>query len=185
MKTLTYLFVLAILVIAGCTKDDTIFETPDNLELKKANVPIPMKADLNAVPDMESALLEVHLPWGGSYYQPSKMIISGTGSHVGRVNAKKSFYEFKSMEIVIENGILFNYNSGIGLMVGANGDSFEYTWWVKQNMDDGNYYGEMDITPGTGTGKFKGSSGSGDIVGGWNMNRDGVCFKIDGYLVYK
>jgi len=43
----------------------------------------------------------------------------------------------------------------------------------------------MTITPGSGTGKFKGSSGSSDIVGGYHKDGIGVWFKIAGYLVYK
>ncbi len=187
MKTLMYLFVAAILVIAGCAQDETLFETPDNLELKKAKVPIPMKADLFAVPDMESdpILISGLDPEDPKSYYPSKMIISGTGSHIGRVNAEKSYYKFEKMEFILENGNPFTNQSGIGLMVAANGDSFEYTWWVKQSLLNGDYFGEMEITPGSGTGKFKGSSGSGDIVGGWNQDRTGVWFKIVGYLVYK
>jgi hypothetical protein len=187
MKTLMYLFVVAILVIAGCAQDETLFETPDNLELKKAKVPIPMKADLFAVPDMESdpILISGLDPNNPDNYLLTRMIISGTGSHVGRVNAKKSFYEFKSIEFILENGLPFTNQTGIGLMVGANGDSFEFTWWVKQSLLNGDYIGGMEITPGSGTGKFKDSSGSGDIVGGWNQDRTGVLFKIDGYLIYK
>ncbi len=53
MKRLMYLIVLAILVIAGCAKDDTIFEEPGNLELKKANVPIPMKGRFERISRFE------------------------------------------------------------------------------------------------------------------------------------
>ncbi len=142
---------------------------------------------MNAFPDLKSdpILISGLDPEDPDNYYPSIMLISGTGSHIGKVNAEKSFYKFESMEFALENGIPYTNQSGTGLMVGANGDSFEYTWWVKQSLVDGSYFGEMDITHGSGTGKFKGSSGSGDIVGGWNMNKDGVCFKIDGYLVYK
>lgn len=181
-----YFFVMAVIFIAGCARDDTMFETPDNLELKMAKVPIPIKADLVAVPDMESDLILVSGldPNNPGNYYPGRMIISGTVTHAGKVDDEKSYYEFEKIEFVIENGIPFTNQSGTGLMVGANGDSFEYTWWVKQSQLNGDYVGGMKITPESGTGKFKHSSGSGDIVGGWNQDRTGVFFNINGYLYY-
>jgi len=52
MKTLISFFAIVMVFFAGCAKDYTINEEINSVELKKANVPIPFKADLCAVPDM-------------------------------------------------------------------------------------------------------------------------------------
>ena len=182
-----YLFVLAILVIAGCAKDDTLFENPDNLGLKKAKVPILLKADLYAVQDRNSnpILIEGLDPADPNSYAPSRVIVSGTGSHLGRIDAEKSFYDFERMEFVFENGNPFLINTGTGIMVAANGDDFEYIFRVKQSMLDGVVNGVAEIIPGSGTGKFEGCTGTIDIVGGYHEDGLGFWMKIQGYLVYE
>jgi hypothetical protein len=186
MKTIMYFFVMALIVMAGCAKDDTMPQTQDNLELKKAKVPIPFKAELYASPDMDSEPLTVILPWGGNISIPSRMIVKGTATHFGRVNSEKSYYEFKTYELYFdEDGRLFSYNTGIGVMVGANGDSMEFTWWVRQNRKTGDYYGENEVVPGSGTGKFKGATGSSTTVGWYHEDGVGVAFKIDGFLNFE
>jgi hypothetical protein len=184
MKTLSYLIVLAVLVIAGCVTDDTMFETQNSLELKKAKVPIPMKMDCRAVPDTESDLLPVVIG-DNTVYIYSRLIISGTGTHLGKIEAEKSFYVIKNGEFFInDDGIPSVRNSGDGKVVGANGDGFEFTWWIKESLVDYTFFGEMEITPGTGTGKFEGCSGSCDIVG-MEPAVGLILFNLDGYLVYK
>jgi len=89
------------------------------------------------------------------------------------------------VELILENGIQFTKQTGNGVMVAANGNSFEFAWWVKQSLLNGSYFGKMTITPGSGTGKFQGSSGLSDIVGGYHKDGIGVWFKTNGYLVYK
>jgi len=185
MKTLMYLFVMALIVMAGCAKDDTMLEAQDNLELKKAKVPIPFKGEFYAAPDMDSEPLTITLPWGGNTNIPSRMIVKGTASHFGRVNSEKSYYEFKTYQLYFDEGVLFSYNTGIGVIVGANGDSMEFTWWVRQNRVTGDYYGDNEIVPGSGTGKFKGCTGSGKTVGWFHEDGVGVAFKIDGLLVFE
>jgi len=181
-----YFFVMAVILIAGCAKDDTMFETPDNLALKKAKVPIPFKADLYAIPDMNSdPILVVGLdPEDPNSYSLSKLIVGGTASHAGRINAEKSFYEFDRMEFVVENGDPLFKNTGIGILIGANGDGLEYTFLVKQLLD-GSCTGVAEIIPGKGTGKFEGCTGTIDILGGWSENDNNLWFKIQGYLVYE
>jgi len=96
MKTIMYLFLVVILVIAGCSKDNTLFENPNNPELKKAKVPIPFKADCYALPDMESdpILISGLDPSNPNNYFASRLIVSGTATHIGKIDAEKSFYQF-------------------------------------------------------------------------------------------
>lgn len=165
-----YLFVGAILIIAGCAKDDTLFENQDNLELKKAKVPIPFKGEGWSVPDMESS---------------TKYFIGGTGTHLGKINSKQSYYDFQTQDYIEVDGLPFLDLTGVGKLVGANGDSFEFNFSTRESLIDYNLQGRIDIIPGSGTGKFKGCSGSFDNVGGPDVN--GVyffVFKLEGYLVY-
>lgn len=185
MKTLMYFIVMALIVMAGCAKDDTILETQDNLELKKAKVPILLKADCWGIPDWESdpILIEGLNPNDPSSYSLTRMFIGGTGSHFGRINTEESYYLFDRMVLgVDEDGVLCIHLTGVGKMVGANGDGMEFTFSSRQ-YPDYRFFGKGEIIPGAGTGKFKGSTGSYNTSGG--RNGDDIWLKADGYLVYE
>ncbi|MBW6536662.1 MAG: hypothetical protein K0B11_16765 [Mariniphaga sp.] len=167
MKTLMYFFVMAVIVIAGCAKDDTMFETQDNLELKKAKVPVPFKADCFAVFDVE-------IYW--------KLWVSGTATHIGKID-EKSFYIIEATEYM--EGVPYHINTGSGKLVAANGDCSDITFWVKQSDIDGSYTGTITFTPGTGTGKLEGVTGTCNMVGGMDYEKGGTWFKLDGFLVYE
>jgi hypothetical protein len=186
MKSLLYFFVMAILLIAGCAKDDTMFETQDNLELKKAKVPVPFKADLLGFYDTESDLLSWNIG-ENTYYSYSRNILTGTGTHLGIIDAEKSFLLLESIIFCMDDdGLQYTINSGKGKIVAANGDSFEFTFRVKQLFDEtASSTSKNDIIPGSGTGKFEGCSGSIDSVGAIDFAKGGYRFKVDGYLVYE
>jgi hypothetical protein len=187
MKTLGYLIVLAVLVIAGCAKDDTQFENQDNLELKKAKVPVPVKADCFATWDTESDLLPFYIPGQGVMYTYSRLNVSGTCSHVGKLNPETNFYVLESITFFMgDDGLPYTLNLGSGKLVAPNGDEIGFTFEVKQSFDENkSYTGKTFITPGTGTGKFKGCTGTFDEVGAIDYIKDGTWYKIDGYLVYE
>jgi hypothetical protein len=186
MKALLYFFVMAILLIAGCAKDDTMFETQDNLELKKAKVPIPFKADCFGYPDTESDLISWNIG-DDIYLSYSRIIITGTGTHLGKINSDKSYYEFESIVYFTDDdGIPYTMNSGKGKVVAANGDSFEITFQVKNLFDENaSYTGNACIIPGSGTGKFEDCTGTFGTVGASDYAKGGTWFKLDGYLVYE
>lgn len=187
MKTLLYLFLFAMLVIAGCTKENAFFENPNNPELKRANVPIPFKTDCYAIPDWESEPILVSglNPEDPNSYSISRLIVGGTGTHLGKIDAEKSFYKFEKIEFILEDGTPSTKQSGIGKMVGANGDGFEFSFWAKQSLLDGSYAGVADVIPATGTGKFEGCTGSFDFWGGYQLDGNGLWFKSEGKLVYE
>lgn len=168
MKKLMYLFVVVMLVIAGCAKDDTLFENPNNPELKKAKVPIPMKGEGWSDPVTES-----------------KFMIGGTGTHLGEINSEKSYYDFQTQELIEDDGLPYYALAGIGKLVGANGDSFEFTFSTRQYLDY-TLVSKSDIIDGSGTGKFKGCSGSFNTVGGLDVTQVHLfVFTIEGKLVFK
>jgi hypothetical protein len=185
MKTLMYFFVMALIVMTGCAKDDTMPETQDNLELKKAKVPIPFKADCWIIPDWESVpiLIEGLNPNDPNSYSLNRLFIGGTSTHLGRINAEESYYLFDRIVFgVDEDGMLCTHLTGVGKMVGANGDGIEFTFSSRQYLDS-RFFGKAEIIPGSGTGKFKGSTGSLDTSGG--RNEDEIWLKAQGYLVYE
>jgi len=174
MKTLIGFLAIGMFLFAGCAKDNAFNEGLEGFDLKnapsRANVPIPFKAELCAVPDMgsESILLPIPGldPSNPNSYCKKRMIIGGTGSHLGIVtDSGTSYYEVEDSEFMMEAGHPFLKQWGTGILVAANGDSFEWTWWVKSSLPDRNWAGEFEIIPGSGTGKFEGSSGIFEGIG--------------------
>ncbi|HSO85664.1 MAG TPA: hypothetical protein VLQ91_03875 [Draconibacterium sp.] len=171
MKTLSYLFVMAVILIAGCAQDDTMFETPESMELKSAKVPIPLKGEGWSDPDLQSS---------------TRLIIGGIGTHLGKINSEQSYYDFKTQNYVEVDGLPFFDLTGFGKLVGANDDSFDFTFSTIQSLVDYSLVSKCDITPGSGTGKFKDCTGSFNTVGAPDVS--GVhlyVFKIEGELVYE
>jgi hypothetical protein len=167
MKTLRYFFVMAIILIAGCAKDSGEFGNPEH-ELKRAKVPIPFKADCRAVPDMEIM---------------GRLIISGTGTHVGKIDSAKSFYQITNIEFMIIDDQPYVALEGYARIAGANGDSFDINFWSSQSMTDWSFEGIAEVIPGSGTGKFKGCTGSFKSLGGEDVSE--VFFTIVGHLNYE
>lgn len=172
MKTLMYLFVAVILVIAGCAKDETI-----------TNAPIAMKIDCMAVPDKKSDLIPINIPGQDVYYTYSKLNVSGAGSHLGKIDEEKSYYVINSSEYFTnENRLQYIRSLGHGKVTGENNDGFEFTFWSNESLNNFKIVGELEITPKTGTGIFAGSSGTLNIIGS-EANRLWLC--LEGYLVFE
>jgi hypothetical protein len=185
MKKLRYLLVMAVILIAGCATDDTMFETQENLELKSANASVPFKADCWVIPDWESdpILIEGLNPYDPNSYSLTRMFIGGTGTRFGRINAEESYYLFDRMVFgVDEDGVPCTHLTGVGKIVGANGDGMEFSFRSRQYLDY-RFFGKGEIIPESGTGKFKGSTGPFDTFGG--RNGDDIWFKAQGYLVFE
>lgn len=171
MKKLMFLFVVAILVIAGCSKDDSLYQNPNNVELKKAKVPIPINGQTWSDPDPQSN---------------NKYFMGGTASHVGNINAEQSFYEFYTIDYIEIDGLPYYDLTGYGKVVAANGDSFEFKFSTKQSLTDYSLVSKSVITPGSGTGKFKGVSGSWTSVGGLDVSNEHLfAFSMDGEIVFE
>lgn len=163
---------MAILVIAGCTNDDTITKAP-----------IAMKIDCRAVPDKTSDLIPVNVPGQDVYYSYSRFNVSGAGSYIGKIDEENSYYVIKNSEsLIAEDGLPYIRNTGYGKVVGKNNDGCEFTFWSNESIDNFKIAGELEITPKTGTGIFEGSSGTLDIVGS-DVNT--LWFCIEGNLVFE
>jgi hypothetical protein len=192
MKALIVFLAIGMFLFAGCSEDVFFNEGLDGFEMKnapsRANVPIPFKSDGCAVRDMEAPFLLLPIPGldpeDPNSYSASRMIVSGTGTHLGRINPETSYYTVEAMQFLIEAGHPFLIQSGTAKMTGANGDSFEFTWWAKISLPDRNYTGEFEIIPGTGTGKFLGCSGLFDVVGKADPVEHINCWTCEGYIQY-
>jgi hypothetical protein len=189
MKTLIYLFVVVMLLFAGCAKDDMFtsnMKTPSP-ELKRANVPVPMKTDLCAVPDPTSSPILKPKPGldpnDPNSYIPSVMIISGTGTHLGKIDSEKSYYRIEVFSLTMVNGVLHAYQAGDGFLAGSNGDGFNYTWWAKTSMTTLEYFGETILVGGTG--KFEGCSGTTIMAGKVDQLNGTNCWTADGHIKFK
>jgi len=167
MKTLVDFVVIAMILFASCAKDAEFKDNSVNPDLKSAKVPIPIKADLFGVPDMESEMISLQgVP---DIFVPSIMKLSGKASHMGILNPEKSYYEIKEYKITgfNEEGDLLTFQSGTGILVGANGDSYLFTWEAESPQSGIYYTGSGESTGGTG--KFEGCTGKFDMVGKWDL----------------
>ena len=190
MKTLISFFAIVMVFCAGCAKDYTSDENFSSVELKKANVPIPFKADMCAVPDMASDPVFLPIPGNDpanpSSYCKKRMVISGTGTHLGSVaGSGTSYYEVDGTDFMVEESKPLLYQYGTGILVGANGDSFEFTWWVKSYLPEQNWEGEFEITPGSGTGKFLGISGVLPSIGQATSVEHINCWTSEGFIEFE
>lgn len=161
MKTLVYLFAITMLLFAGCAKDEMFDDNIYNPELKKAKVPIPMKIDYCGTSDWSEGSIDYGDP---STALPIKMIVSGKATHMGKFNSEKSYWLAEVYEPRLDSdGNPYLFQSGIGRLVGANGDYINYAWWVNAALPDLDFIGILTLQDGTGN--FEGCSGTIDVAG--------------------
>ncbi len=183
MKTLIYLFAVVMLLFAGCAKDEMFDQNSNNPELKKAKVPIPMKADFCAIPDMNVPPVSTIIPGQGPMYLPGGMFVTGTCTHMGRVNSEKSYCKVDELTFIMDEGKPYLLETGTGIMTAANGDSYKITWWVKTSLPDMNYVGEVEMFDGTG--KFEGCSGTVDMLGAVDLVNQTNCWTGTGWMEFE
>ncbi len=188
MKRFIWLFAIGMLLYSGCAKDDTFIDRFDSskpeMTHKRANVPIPFKADMFAVPDMNHGFLP--FPGQPGVFVPKRMTIGGNGTHLGIIDdSGTSYYHLETFTAYFdENGTLFFNQAGYGKLVAANGDSFEITFWAKISTDH-SWKGEIVLKPGSGTGKFTGCSGIIGCIGQSNPVERINRWVAEGYLIYE
>ncbi len=165
MKKLNYffLFVFIGVLISGCSEIETNQDllNPDNdLELKKAKVPIPAKCWLTSIPDFSqpSVLctpeeLKVDAVAGGN--------MSGHEAHGGKLDTEKSTWEVVSCEFDYENMEITEYITGKHTMM--NGDYYNYEGALTVNTVDGAIAGVVNSYGGVG--KFEGGTAEVFITG--------------------
>jgi uncharacterized GH25 family protein len=174
MKTLISFFFIMMMMLVACTKDQFVQE--ENLELKKAKVPVPLKADFCFTPNMEvPPMLIVGLPADQpTSYLPSAGWLSGHATHAGELQMMKSpmtavsaHFDFEKMRVVWVT---------TGKNTAANGDYYFYDATSYSNPMDGTFTGDVYMRDGIG--KFKGMTGTVQMVG------QGTCWHAEGTMIY-
>ena len=181
MKTLISFCMILMMVLGACNKEQFVQDEP--LTLKKAKVPVPMKADFCSSPAPDAILISIP---GTGIELPNKMFVSGTATHMGKVITDQSVCETKTLNLVVEGEYpdfkYFLIQTGDGVMTAANGDNYPITWWVKTSLADWTYIGE--VTMYSGTGKFEGASGVVTMIGTVDRVAGTNCWKADGYIQF-
>jgi hypothetical protein len=174
MKTLIYLFAIVMLIFAGCAKDEMFDENSNNLELKKAKVPIPMKAEFCMNPNMEAGfiLIEGLDPANPQSYLPKEGWISGHATHMGKIIMEESPTTFV-YAAVTPMGVK---TISEGKITAANGDNYLFKA-TSYSFPDKSFTGEVYMY--NGTGKFEGMTGT--VI----MTGSGSCWSAEGTMSYK
>lgn len=189
MKSILSFCMILMMMLIACNSDPFVQDEP--FMLKKANVPIPMKADFCAVPDMSSTMILIPIPGldpNDPYnYMPSKMFVSGNATLMGQVITEKSICEVTEFTFLLEtdeqnNAVPFLMQKGTGVMTAANGDNYQIHWWVKTSLPSWNYIGEVEIHDGTG--KFEGATGTVSMIGKIDLATHTNCWTADGQIVF-
>jgi hypothetical protein len=181
MKTLVYFFAISMLILSGCAKE---MLTDENVTLKRAKVPVPMKADFCGISDLSGGFILIQgLPDIPQNYLPRKMNISGHATQMGELITELSWFECTVCYLSVEGGIPYINQTGNGLMTADNGDNYPITAWIKTSLLNWSYTGE--VTMYSGTGKFKGVSGMATMVGQVDLVAGTNCWKGDGMMEYK
>jgi hypothetical protein len=157
--------------------------TDENVNLKRAKVPVPMKADFCGTNDLSAGFIHIQgLPDVPQNYLPRKMNISGHATQMGEVITALSWFECTVCYLSVEEGIPYINQTGNGLMTANNGDNYPITAWIKTSLVDWTYVGE--VTMYSGTGKFEGASGVVTIIGQLDQAAGTNCWHGEGMMEY-
>jgi hypothetical protein len=147
MKTLVYLFTIAMLLFAGCAKDEMFNE---DMNLKSAEVKtIPMKAEFYSVP---TALDEYGLMAAG--------YLEGNFTHLGKLNPELSTFLTTNVEFLSEILVKFWMEGQLGA---ANGDLLYANLIGTVDVTTGIV--EADVTYPGGTGRLEKYTGNAHFTG--------------------
>lgn len=172
MKLTTFLLAFSLVLLSGCAKDAL---DDENGDLKKAKVPIPMKAWFCMNPDFTQPLVHIEgLPDEPAYYLPGGGFISGHATHMGELITE--LCPSRIFDAVFDPSTgLVSYKTE-GTITGDNGDHYAFTG-IAFNNPDGTFYGTINMFDGTG--KFKGMTGTVEMTG------QGLCWTAVGFITYK
>lgn len=176
MKTLNFFLLIAMVIFASCAKFETSDETVD---LKKAKVPIPMKAEFCMTPNMDAGffLIEGLDPANQASYLPREGWISGFATHMGEVIMQESNMKFTSAVFVPGTGVEAYAE---GKITAANGDYYLFTT-TSITTPDKQFTGVVYMYGGTG--KFYGMTGTVEMTG--QTTEYGPCWIGIGTMNYE
>jgi len=183
MKSLIYLLTFALVLLSGCAKD---ILNDENADLKKATVPIPMKAWFCSTPNPDLPPIHIaNLPDVPGNYFPGGGFISGHATHCGEVIASKSPSVIKQIYFdvahYIATGEMRIVMKNEGRITAANGDSYRFKSTAYVSMADKieNMTFTGPVYMDDGTGKFEGMTGTVEMTG------QGSCWTAEGLIKYE
>ena len=166
MKTLVYLFVIAMLLFAGCAKDEMFTDEAD-MNLKKAEMKtIPMKAEFYSVPTEFDA--------NG---MTTAGFLVGNITHLGKLISEQSPYTTTEIDYTNYPNVLFWME---GHLAAANGDFLYYQLTGTLDMLTGIV--ESDVTYLGGTGRLEKYTGNAHFTGQLDPVTNNVYCTLEGVL---
>lgn len=184
MKKLNYFFLFFVIAVlfSGCSEFETnqdLLNPENNLELKKANVPIPAKCWTTTVPDFSQGTVlctpeefEVAVLAGGN--------MSGIEAHGGILDTEKSTWNVISCDFDYENLLIAEYIEGKHTLM--NGDYFLYTGVLTLNVTNGEFSGVINVYEGVG--RFEGGTAEVAITGMYNFETNVATMQGEGFWVF-
>ena len=165
MKTLVYLFVIAVLLFAGCAKDEMFTDDAD-MNLKSAPVKmVPIKADFYSVTTVPD-----------EYNLPKEGYLAGNFSHLGKIIPRKSTWNATTLSLTTEY-----YKAYIeGQLAAANGDLLFYSFTGTLDLTKNELC--ANVVYNGGTGRFKNCTGEAALTGYLNFDTGSFIMKVDGMI---
>jgi hypothetical protein len=149
MKTLVYLFVIAMFLFAGCAKDEMFTDDAD-INLKSAEVKgVPLKGDFYSVPTA----------WDETGMMSAGYLV-GNITHLGKLIPELSTFDITEADLSTYPNIVYWME---GQLAAANGDLLFYTIVGTADMTIGTV--EADVTYTGGTGRLEKYTGSAHFTG--------------------
>ncbi len=188
MKSLIYLLTFGLVLLSGCAKENL----NEEVNLKKANVPVPMKAWFCMTPDMTVAPVHVagtpflH-PVTGEVIVPNMMLpgggfISGHATQMGEVISAESPMTTKSLTLAMTPDGPFVMGEYEGKITADNGDYYLFSCVMKMKLADMTFTGVVEMFGGTG--KFTGMTGSVVMAGQADPTNMKSCWTGEGTMNY-
>lgn len=200
MKTLISFCMVLMIMFVACNKDQFVQEEP--LMLKKAKVPVPLKADfcMTATDNPDTPGPDLIAVSGAPTGFPIPAIhsynkISGHATHMGEINTELS-YNITTSCVYKNQGTLDIKDDEIwmeshGRITVANGDSYAFTHSTPLVAKLNLFYSGVLILPYTGevtmsdgTGRFEGATGKVMMVGQTDLVAKTNCWKAEGTMTY-
>jgi hypothetical protein len=164
MKTLIYLFAVAMFLFAGCAKDE-MFEEDMNLKSAEMKM-IPMKAEFYSV-STESD------DYGGT----AAGYLVGNFTHLGKIIPEQSTYKTTISDYSSYPLVIFKMD---GQLAADNGDLLFYTLDGTMNMSTGAV--DADVTYPGGTGRLEKYTGNAHFAGQFDPATGYIYCKLEGTL---
>ena len=165
MKTLIYLFVIAMLLFAGCAKDEMFTDEAD-LNLKKAEMKmVPIKADFYSVTTLT-----------GDYDLPKEGYLVGNFSHLGKIIPGNSTWTATTLDFTAEFWVAYVE----GQLAAANGDLLNYSFTGTLDLAKNEFTAVVAYNGGTG--RFENCTGEADLTGYLNFDTGSFIMKVNGMI---